>query len=182
MIGRYVGLAALATAFLPVAASAQDRDNETGASTHVAALRDCRAIADPTARLACYDTQVPQFVAAADAGNVRVIDRATIRETRRRLFGLALPKINIFGGGDGDNDADEEEITTLATTLTSARPGPGGTMILRTEDGMVWQLDQIPSRLMTPRAGQPVEFRRASLGSYFVSINGQPGVRGRRVE
>lgn len=55
-------------------------------------------------------------------------------------------------------------------------------MILRTEDGMVWQLDQIPSRLMTPRAGQPVEFRRASLGSYFVSINGQPGVRGRRVE
>jgi hypothetical protein len=35
---------------------------------------------------------------------------------------------------------------------------------------------------MTPKAGQKIEIKKGALSSYFLRINGQPGVKGKRVQ
>jgi hypothetical protein len=156
--------------------------DEKGESAYITALRDCQAKADPSERLACYDAAVGKVVAASSDGDVRVVDRAEVRETRRKLFGFALPDLGIFGGkSDKDDVAQAEEFDSLETTITAVRSERGGATIMTTKEGAEWQIDQLPSRLMSPKVGQPLEIRAGSLSSYFLRIDGQKGVKGRRV-
>jgi hypothetical protein len=154
-------------------------------SAYVTALRDCQGKTDPAERLACYDTAVAAMVAASSEGEVRVVDRAEVRETRRKLFGFALPDFGIFGGrGDkdeGETEEAEEEFATLTTTITGVRTSSGA-YVLVTAEGAQWQLDEMPARLMKPKVGQPLEIKKGALSSYFLRINGQKGVKGRRVQ
>lgn len=144
-------------------------------------LRACRAIAADGERLACFDRVSASLVTAADEGNLSVINREEVRKTRRTLFGFSLPDLGIFGRGDRAKAKDEtDEIEVLNTTIASTRATRDGIEIT-TAEGAVWAIDSPPRRLMTPKAGQPVEFRKGSLTSYFIRINGQGGVKGRRV-
>ena len=105
-----------------------------------------------------------------------VVDRAQIRTARRSLFGLTLPRLNIFGNGDSE---DDEAFTTLETTIDGvfrARPGNWGVIL---KDGARWV--QIDSRsIRAPRPGQPIRIRQAAMGSYLANINNQTAVRMRR--
>lgn len=171
-----LAIAALAfTAAAPLTA-----EDEKGESSYVAALRSCQAKTDPTERLTCFDTAVAAIVSASSEGEVRVVDREAVRETRRKLFGLTLPDLGIFGRSDRDDPEQEEEFTTLQTTIAGVRP-VGRTYIIVTAEGAEWQLDEVPSRLMRPKAGEPLEIRSGALSSYFLRIDGQKGVKGRRV-
>lgn len=157
--------------------------DEKPESSYVTALRECQGKTDPAERLACYDTAVASMVAASSEGEVRVVDRAEVRETRRKLFGFALPDLGIFGGrGDKDEAGEEaEEFTTLNTTITGVRTS-SGSYVLVTAEGAQWQLDEMPARLMKPKVGQTLEIKKGALSSYFLRINGQKGVKGRRVQ
>ena len=158
--------------------------DEKPESSYVTALRECQGKTDPAERLACYDTAVASMVAASSEGEVRVVDRAEVRETRRKLFGFALPDLGIFGGrGDKDkaDEEEEEEFTTLNTTITGVRTS-SGSYVLVTAEGAQWQLDEMPARLMKPKVGQTLEIKKGALSSYFLRINGQKGVKGRRVQ
>lgn len=173
-LGAVLGLWLLVS---PVHLDAQERT----ASDPFDPLRACRSIGDSTERLACFDRVSAELVAAADEGDLSVVNREEVRKTRRTLFGFSLPDLGIFGGGDKAKAKDEaDEIEILNTTITSTRPTRDGIEIV-TAEGAVWAIDNPPRRLMTPRAGQPVEFRKGSLSSYFIRINGQGGVKGRRV-
>jgi hypothetical protein len=168
-------LAAMAAAPL---AAADDKPE----SAYIKSLRDCQAKADPAERLACYDSAVAAMVSASNEGEVRVVDREEVRQTRRKLFGFALPDLGIFGGkGDKEDPAQAEELSTLQTTITGVRAA-GGKYIVTTQEGAQWQIDEMPARLMKPRIGQPLEIKAGALGSYFLRINGQGGVKGRRVQ
>ncbi|GAB5348109.1 hypothetical protein [Alteriqipengyuania sp. 357] len=138
-------------------------------------LAECRAIADAAERLTCYDREVGVIVAATQEGEVRLVDREEVRETRRRLFGFALPK-NIFGGGD------EEELDTLETTIARVDPYGRKGYVITTQEGSVWRISSPPLRFAPPKAGQKVEFKTAALGSFFIRVNGQLGVKGVRIE
>lgn len=173
-------LAALLLAAGPAAPLAA-QDKEPSESSYVIALRDCQAKTDAAERLACYDTAVASIVAASSEGEVRVVDREEVREARRKLFGFTLPDLGIFGGkSDREDPEQEEEFTTLNTTITGVRAS-GTTYVLVTAEGAEWQLDELPARLMRPKVGQPLEIKKGSLSSYFLRINGQKGVKGRRV-
>ncbi|MXO74905.1 hypothetical protein GRI40_06680 [Altererythrobacter aerius] len=163
----------MAMALLASSASAQD----AGASTdHLAALRACQGQQDPAARLACYDAAVPVVVAATDKGELRIVDQAEIKRTRRGLFGFALPDLGIFGG---DDDAPDMEM--LETTITGVRYTQSDTFLFKTKEGATWQVANAPARLAEAKAGDTVVLKKASLGSYFIRINGQIGVKGKRV-
>lgn len=136
-------------------------------------LAECRALADDAERLACYDRESGSLISAADKGEVKVIDKAEAKEMRRSLFGFSLPKIALFGG---DEDSDD----IMQTTITDVRT-VNGKYRLTIEEGATWQLIENPYYLRRPKAGDPVEFKKASFGSYFVRINGQTGVKGYRV-
>ena len=138
-------------------------------------LKSCRAIADPMQRLACYDREVGEVIAATEDGTLQVVDQQDVEETKRRLFGFTLPKIKLFGG-------DEGEMTTLETTITKVRREGREGWVFTTEEGSVWRISDSKMGWRPPRVGQTVVFKKASLGSYFIRVNGQIGVKGRRIE
>ena len=140
-------------------------------------LKSCQTITDNSARLACFDAAVGNIVTASDVGDVQVIDREDVRQTRRSLFGFSLPDLGIFGGEDEENS---DELFT--TTVQSVRYLSGRKARLITAEGAVWEIKNIPRRLRDIEPGDSVEFKQAAMGYFFLRIDGQMGVKGRRVE
>ncbi|GMN03272.1 hypothetical protein [Erythrobacter sp. MTPC3] len=167
----------LAAGLAAGAANAQSADDADKDET-LDGLKACQLIADDAERLACFDLAVGTIVTAADTGDIRVVDREEARETRRSLFGFNLPDLGIFGGGDDEEEKDE----LFETTITSARYLSSKTVRFTTAEGAVWEMKNLPRRLRTIKSGDTAIFKEASLGTYFVRINGQLGVRGRRIQ
>ena len=136
----------------------------------------CRTITAPTERLACFDAAATALDAAERAGDVVVLDRGQMRETRRRLFGLSLPDVPIFERGERP-----EQVDAIETTLVSARQRPLGDWIFELADGSVWEQIDNERINASVRPGAPVRVRRAALGSFLLSVNGARSVRASRV-
>ncbi len=164
-----IGVAALAVA-KPTAAPPAGRPEAFDA------LVKCRAIAEDAARLHCFDEAAAALQQAAEKHDIVIVDRAQIRQTKRTLFGLELPRLSIFGGGEGDKG---EEVSQIDGVIASARD-TGGRWLVHLEDGSTWlQVDDNVIAIW-PKAGQKVLIKRAALGSYMMRVNGQPGVRVKR--
>jgi hypothetical protein len=171
-------LAIAAGAAAPLAAEDKVAPDE---SSYVTALRECQSKSDPAQRLACYDTAVSAMVAASSDGEVRVVDREDVREARRKLFGFTLPDLGIFGGkGDKEDPEQAEEFATLNTSIAAVR-SVNGRFVITTAEGAEWQLDEMPASLMRPKVGRSLEIKSGAFSSYFLRIDGQKGVKGRRV-
>lgn len=166
------GLAAMAaaSALSGQAAPAQERP-ET-----LARLMACRDVADGAARLACYDAAAGALDTAEREGDVVVIDRAGVAETRRQLFGFQMPTLpRLFGPSNAI-----DEIDAIETTLESAVFVGEGRWVFRLADGSVWrQIDSERVRFEN-RPGQPVRVRKASLNSFLLTVGGSRAVRVRR--
>ena len=143
------------------------------------ALVRCRAIAEDAARLACFDQAAAALQAAQERRDVVVVDRQQVREGRRRLFGLALPRIPIFGGGDND-DEDDDQIRTVEGVVASASQDGLGHWVVALQDGAVWVQVDNNTLALRPRPGQRVVINRGALGSFMMRVNNQPGIRVRR--
>ncbi|MDE0932406.1 MAG: hypothetical protein OSA47_02235 [Novosphingopyxis baekryungensis] len=136
----------------------------------------CQTIRSDEERLACYDERVALLEAAASNKDVIVADKETLRETKRGLFGFSLPKIDLFS-----NDGSDQDFEEIESTIQSARKIGYGYWLMELETGARWE--QVDGKLvLSPKNGQKVKIRRGSLGTYFARVNGQPGVRVRRVE
>lgn len=143
------------------------------------ALVRCRAITDDAARLQCFDAASAALASAAERREVVVVSREQVRESRRRLFGLALPRLPIFGGGDDGRD-DPEEIDHIESTVASASQDGYGHWAVRLADGSLWVQTDNNVLALRPRPGQAVVVQRAALGSFMMRVNRQPGIRVRR--
>jgi nucleoside phosphorylase len=165
------GLAALAAAstLSTQAVPPQDRP-ET-----LERLMACRGIADNTARLACFDTAAGALDTAQRQGDLVVIDRAGVAETRRQLFGFEMPSLpRLFG------PENAVEIDSIESTLQSASLVGEGRWVFRLADGSVWrQIDSDRVRFQN-RPGQTVRVRKASLGSFLLTVDDSRAVRVRR--
>lgn len=147
-------------------------------SPYISALEQCRQIADDAQRLACYDRTAPALVTASKSGEVNVVDRGQLKQARRSLFGFSMPKLPFFAGDQSASDTPDQ----IETTIKSARDlGYGMYRIVITDGDAVWETTESSMRLNEPRAGQKIVIRRGPLGSYFLRIDGQAGVKGRRV-
>lgn len=154
---------------------------QTGSSDRVLrSFSDCRAVADPTARLACFDKAASALEAAVRAKDVTIVDRADIRKARRSLFGFTLPKINLFGGGGRDEEDKADAFTELNTTVASARPAANGRVEIRLADetGAVWQTTDPMN--FPPKPGAKIRIRQGTLGNYFLLVDGR-SYRGMRL-
>jgi hypothetical protein len=162
--------AAVAAATLSGQAPAPQERPET-----LSRLMACRAVADSTARLACYDAAAGALDTAEREGEVVVFDRAQVAETRRQLFGFEMPTLPRLFGQDG-----AEPIDSIETTLRGAARNNEGRWIFRLEDGGVWrQIDSERVRFEN-RPGQPVRVRKATLGSFLLTVGDSRAVRVRR--
>lgn len=159
-------------------ADGKDREPPGGGASRIADdMIACRTVADSGERLACYDRNAAAFATARDTRQLVVVDREKVRETRRSLFGLTLPRINLFGNGK-DDDADEEEIREVNSTVRSVSVGQFGLYGVTLADGSVWRFtDQMT---FAPRPGDPIKIERAALGSFKGSVKGRVAVKIRR--
>jgi hypothetical protein len=153
----------------------------------LAGLAACHAIADVGQRAACYDREYAALQAAVDKGDVMMVDREGVRQTRQSLFGFSLPGLAIFGGGNADKDKgkgksrpDSDELEQLNATVRSARTDQDGRWLIVLDNGATWrQMDDSPLG-RSPRAGDPVLIRRAALGSFIMRIGSMPGFKAHR--
>lgn len=163
----YVALAVLATSFPAVA---QDDSGDP-----LAELRKCRAVADDTARLACFDRQAATLLTAEESGEIEIVDREKAERTRKDLFGFSGVKVPFFEDG--------EEIEEIESTITRvSRLGRDGWLITIEDGNAVWRITDPPMRFNAPRVGDKVTIKRGSLTSYFIRVRTQLGVKGKRVE
>jgi hypothetical protein len=174
---------ALAAPCFLIAAGASAQQTSDAVSLRPEAVTrvfDCRTLQAAEERLACYDREVGALQAAEAAREVVVYDREQVRKTRRSLFGITLPNLNIFGGGDDDQE-EGEGFTQIESTIRSITQDGRGRYLVTLEDGARWA--QIDNRELsaTPRHGQPIRIRRAAMGSYLANIGGNVAIRVRRV-
>jgi hypothetical protein len=139
---------------------------------------DCRKLADSAERLACYDKTVGALDAAEQKKEVVVVDKEQVREARRSIFGLNLPRIKLFGGGGGANDIEDiDEIDTTIKAITWQRDGR---VFFVVADGARWvQTDD--RALMNVKPGGKVTIKKGTLGSYFAKFPGAIGIKVQRV-
>lgn len=166
------------TGALLLASPADAKDKpELAKSPLLQQLLACRDVAGEAERLQCFDKATANVAAAAARNDVYVVDRSQMQATRRSLFGLPLPRLNIFS----DSSDDKEAVTRLEGVVQSASQGGDGNWLIRLADGSVWrQSDGVPLGFL-PKSGQKVVINRAAFGSYKMSIDGRAGVRARRV-
>jgi hypothetical protein len=172
--GRILAVAALA-ALVPASAPAKPKAQDARSNALIQALSACRGVTDEKARLDCYDQASARLAEAVDKKELVVLDRQEIQETRRSLFGFSVPNIPLFRGESGGDDGK------LETTIAGASRLEGGKWQIRLQDGAIWQTSETRLNLSDPRPGQKIVIQRGTLGNYFLRIDGQRGIRGRRV-
>ena len=129
------------------------------------AVVNCRALTADSERLACYDRSVAALASAREKEDIVVADRATIRETKKGLFGFTLPKLRLFGGAEGKG----EEIKEIESTISAVRDTADGLAVFTLDDGARWK--QTDGGNTFAKAGQSIRIKRGALGSYLASID-----------
>ena len=168
----------VSTLGLGTMADARAKPAPAAGSPLVMAIDRCRQMTDPAQRLACYDSAAAALLNATNTGEVSIVDRGEVRKVRHSLFGFNLPRIPFFSGDTTANEAQDK----IDTTITSVKAlNNGYYQLVIADNNAVWVTTDDSINFDPPRAGQKIEIVRGALGNYFLRINGQVGVRGKRV-
>ena len=174
-----LGAATLAMLSGPVAAQTiVDKDRAlTTPPTIYGELVACRTVEEPAARLACFDEKVAAFETAKANNELVIADREQVREARRGLFGLSLPRISLF-----DGDADEgERIEEVESTVAGVRSLRDGKYLIQLEDGAIWQQTDGRGTMRQPKPGDTIVIKRALMGSFLAKVNDGRGFKVKRL-
>lgn len=135
------------------------------------ALLKCRAIADVTARVACYDAiPVGQAHAAAVAAQPAAAPAASAR-TAEANFGMEAAKKR------------EAEPKRIQSTIVGDFDGWGANTRIKLANGQVWRVIDNSEAVLPRRADTPVTIERNVFGSLFLRVDGtNSSARVRRVE
>ena len=174
-------LAALAA--VPVTAASAQGGNQAATATGannplVKALEACRQIPDAAQRVACYDAASSALVNATTTGQVRVVDQNEVRRARRSLFGFSLPRLPWFSGDDSQNEPDQRLDSTIKSAWLLTNVGRYRIVLA---DNAVWETTESKVNWIAPRPGQKITILKGLMGNYFIKVDGQVGVRGRRI-
>ena len=153
------------------------KEQAVPSSPLVAALGSCQKIADGAARLACFDKAAAAIVTASDSGDIRVVDRESVRKARRSLFGFALPSIPFFNSGD-EKDAVPAKLDS--TILNFSSIGNGFYRFTIADEKAVWESTEA-ANIGTAKAGEPVIITRSRIGGYWAKIGKRRELRVRRI-
>lgn len=172
----WIKLVAVAALAVPLVATAADAPKSATPAV-LKALFDCRAITTDAERLACYDAAVGQVNKAEKTGEVIIVDRQEARAARRQAFGLELSALAIL-----DRSEEKTEVDRVMGEVASARRSGDGRWTVVLADGAVWKQVDDQSLTKDPKKGSKVEIRKASVGSYFMNVDGQRAMRARRAD
>ncbi len=153
----------------------------TPMAKQVLALQACRAKADATDRLACYDQAVDVLSAATASQDLVVIERSEVRKARKGLFGFSLPRIGFLAGREG-NKEDEADAVRFEGKIISVRDIANGGWQFAVEGGAVWMTMETSFSFKTPAPDRMVVIERGALGSYSARVGNGGWVRVKRLQ
>lgn len=167
-----IGLPALFAAVMAATATAAVAADAPTTAPAVQAVLNCKAIADPTQRLACFDAAVAKMSEAQSSGDLVTIDREQRRTVRRQAFGFSLPALSMFDKGEKPEEADR-----VTDKIVSAWHDPTGRWVIKLEGGAVWRQIDDNALMHDPHDGSTALISRGALGSYFMKVDGQLQIR-----
>ncbi len=173
-MSRYLASAAALSLLLSGTAVAADKKGQNDTPPQLQRLLACRSVADPAQRLACFDRETAATEVAIQRSDLVAMDRAKIRSTRRSLFGFSMPSLGIFGRDDKD------EVKQIDGVVAGVARGMDGFRV-SLQDGSRWAQTDGKGIALEPRVGHKVVVKRGALGSFLMSVQGQPGVKVQRV-
>ena len=141
-----------------------------------AGLLACRGLADPTARLACFDREVAAL-GVDGAGHVTAPTRTAPVLDPKKQFGLPEHAVVSQEVAAGTRPADTSKIE--ARVLQFSR-GADGRAVFGLDNDQVWR-QLVSSGELLIRAGDAVTISRAALGSYWLQTNTGRGCKVVRV-
>ena len=147
---------------------------EEAPADQLQSLRDCMTIQSDSERLTCFDQAVKTVISLEDRGEISIVDKEAIAETRRGLFGFSLPKTGVFGA------SDTEVQQVLNSRIVGLRKLRSDHWEIEISEGSVWQATNTPRRFK-PKVGSKVELEQAALSSYWLRVDGQLGVKASRI-
>jgi hypothetical protein len=163
LFARRVFASLVLAAVVAAPAAAGGKDKPDARAPLFDQVVQCRAIADQTQRLACYDKAVAALDQAEKAHKIDVMDKSQVHEARRSLFGFSLPKIHLFGNGD------DEEVTQIDAVVASTTRDRDNRLIFTIDSGARWH--QIDDRTVVGvKRGVKVTIKDAAFGSYFANF------------
>lgn len=147
-------------------------------------LRECAKIADPTARLTCYDNNMGASGTTArsvpgQGPTVNGGPTPAIASNGASGFGAdSIKSPDRFESAEARGQGPDE----IRAVVTAAQQREPGVYLVTIDGGAQWLFSDAVSRsFRPPRKGDTVEIQRASLGSFLMVVNNQQGVRVRRV-
>jgi len=149
---------------------------ETAPPAAVKSLLACQSIADAGQRLTCFDKAAQGLSDAMTKKEVVVIDKARANEAKRSLFGFSIPNFGALFGSAGDAQVNQIE-STVAGAFENGYEG----WTIKLADGSTWQQTDGAPIALPPRRGDKVVVKRGTMGSYFLKLGSQPGIRAKRV-
>jgi len=172
---KTVGLAltALTVSAAPVAALAADPE---GTAPAVKAVIQCRAITDPTERLACYDKSVGDMAGASAKGDLLTLDQEQRKAIRHQAFGFTMPSFALFDKGE-----KPEETAKATFKIAQAWQDLDHRWNFKLETGAIWRQTDDNEIYHEPHAGSVVDISKGALTGYFMKVDGQQAIRVMRV-
>jgi len=151
------------------------------ASANDAALRQCRAMADGAARLACYDALplgAPAAVSPPAPEKIAAAVPASVAPTALPAPAPAPPALASTFGLQRADEVVQEVSSSLPGLFEGWSPGQR----IRLANGQLWQISDDSSGVYYLRDPK-VTVRRAALGSFVLDIDGAKRMpRVRRLE
>jgi hypothetical protein len=124
----------------------------TALASDASSILQCRALADSTARLACYDAIKVEAAAAP----------ATAANTPEQSFGMETIK----------KKPEQEQPQAIESTIAGDFDGWGPTSQIKLANGQVWRVID-GSEAILPRAHNPkVRIERNMFGTLFLHVEG----------
>lgn len=148
-------------------------------------MRECAKIDDPTARLACYDNNIR---AGGFDGRAPVVpgQGAAPQGSGAPITGASPNSPEGFGREDVRTpqrfETPQGEVDQITARVASVRQRQPGIYLVTLEGGAEWVFSEsVGQSFRPPSRGDSVQIERASLGSFLMMVDGQQGVRVRRL-
>jgi hypothetical protein len=167
---------AIASALTLSIAGAALAAEPAGTAPAVKAVIDCRDIADPTQRLACFDRTVATMAGADSKGDLITLDQEQRKAIRHQAFGFSMPSFSLFDKGE-----KPEQASAATFKIAQAWQDAYHRWNFRLETGAVWRQIDDNELYHDPHPGSVADIKKGALTSFFMKVDGQEAIRVVRV-
>ena len=159
---------------------AQDDLSANAKNQSLSSLFNCLELVSNSERLACQDTEIKKLKNAMEAKTLLVIDENSVKDIKKKSFGLSFPKLGLLSS-DTDSDEPKEVLLPVKSIEKSARR-----LTIIMENGQIWQ--SIDSNFgYIPKKGKfKASIKSAAFGSFSMRLSNErvksKNIRVRRIE